>query len=563
MPKAKDVKVYKQILEQNKDIQDLLDKIIFDTEHGQIWFDENRMLLMHTSILGYLRKDLFNMLGLERTKHFFIRCGYQAGMRDAEVTSKLRPNLNEAEAFMAGPQMHGIRGMVQVDVNELHLSHDQKEFYADFNWLNSFEAEVHLSEFGASEEPACWMLLGYACGYSSFVMGQTIIYQETHCVAKGDEHCRIIGKPLSEWENSDELIRFMSPDPVSDEIIALQAELNELKKNIYTEAESDYTMFAAIGESVAYRKVCDLLKKAAGSKVAVLLQGETGVGKEAFARGVHAGSQRKAEPFVAVNCACIPPDLIEAELFGVEKGAFTGASQTRIGKFERAHRGTIFLDEVIELSPRAQAALLRMLQEGEFERVGDQQTRKVDVRIVAATNEDLEQAVKNGKFRADLYYRLNIFPVMIPPLRERREDIPLLISHFLARFENMYDKTLKGLSDKAKNFVMKYEWPGNIRELENLLERATLLTDHQQEIKLDSLFPQLKEQDVVTQPENSFTNVEDLFTENFSLEQFEQKIIRTAMLKSRENVSEAARMMGISRATLEYRLKKMTDVQRN
>ncbi|RZG75201.1 sigma-54-dependent Fis family transcriptional regulator [Acinetobacter wuhouensis] len=558
MPKAKDVKVYKQILEQNKDIQDLLDKIIFDTEHGQIWFDENRMLLMHTSILGYLRKDLFNMLGLERTKHFFIRCGYQAGMRDAEVTSKLRPNLNEAEAFMAGPQMHGIRGMVQVDVNELHLSHDQKEFYADFNWLNSFEAEVHLSEFGASEEPACWMLLGYACGYSSFVMGQTIIYQETHCVAKGDEHCRIIGKPLSEWENSDELIRFMSPDPVSDEIIALQAELNELKKNIYTEAESDYTMFAAVGESVAYRKVCDLLKKAAGSKVAVLLQGETGVGKEAFARGVHEGSQRKAEPFVAVNCACIPPDLIEAELFGVEKGAFTGASQTRIGKFERAHRGTIFLDEVIELSSRAQAALLRMLQEGEFERVGDQHTRKVDVRIVAATNEDLEQAVKHGKFRADLYYRLNIFPVMIPPLRERREDIPLLISHFLARFENMYDKTLKGLSDKAKNFVMKYEWPGNIRELENLLERATLLTDHQQEIKLDSLFPQLKEQDVVAEPANRFTNVEDLFTEDFSLEQLEQKIIRTAMDKSRQNVSEAARLLGLSRATLDYRLKKLS-----
>ena len=317
-------------------------------------------------------------------------------------------------------------------------------------------------------------------------------------------------------------------------------------------------MFAAIGESVAYRKVCDLLKKAAGSKVAVLLQGETGVGKEAFARGVHEGSQRKAEPFVAVNCACIPPDLIEAELFGVEKGAFTGASQTRIGKFERAHRGTIFLDEVIELSPRAQAALLRMLQEGEFERVGDQQTRKVDVRIVAATNEDLDQAVKNGKFRADLYYRLNIFPVMIPPLRERREDIPLLISHFLARFENMYDKTLKGLSDKAKNFVMKYEWPGNIRELENLLERATLLTDHQQEIKLDSLFPQLKEQDVVAEPANRFTNVEDLFTEDFSLEQLEQKIIRTAMDKSRQNISEAARLLGLSRATLDYRLKKFS-----
>lgn len=315
-------------------------------------------------------------------------------------------------------------------------------------------------------------------------------------------------------------------------------------------------MFNSIGESIAYRKVCDLLKKAAGSKVTVLLQGETGVGKEAFARGIHQGSSRKEQPFVAVNCACIPPDLIEAELFGVEKGAFTGAMQTRMGKFERAHRGTIFLDEVVELSPRAQAALLRMLQEGEYERVGDHQTRTVDVRLVAATNEDLEQAVKEGKFRADLYYRLNIFPVIIPPLRDRRDDIPLLIAHFLTRFENMYSKTLKGLSDKAKNFVMKYEWPGNIRELENLLERATLLTDHHQEIKLSSLFPQLENignsKNIVAQTKS----LDDLFTEDFSLERYEQDIILSAMDKSQHNVSEAARILGISRATLDYRLKK-------
>lgn len=555
MSQIKDAKFYTRILEKNNDIQDLLDKIQFDVQHGKIWFEENRMLLMHSSIMGYLRKDLYDMLGWERTKRFFIRCGYQAGVRDAKVTSKLRPNLNEAEAFMAGPQMHGIRGMVQVEVNQLQLSHDEHKFYADFNWHNSFEAEVHVNEFGASNEPACWMLLGYACGYSSFVMGQTIIYQETHCIAQGDPCCRIIGKPLEEWENADELIQFMSPDPVSDELIALQAELNELKKNIYTDIEADYTMFNSIGESIAYRKVCDLLKKAAGSKVAVLLQGETGVGKEAFARGIHEASLRQEQPFVAVNCACIPPDLIESELFGVEKGAFTGATQTRIGKFERAHRGTIFLDEVIELSPRAQAALLRMLQEGEFERVGDNQTRKVDVRIVTACNEDLEQAVKDGRFRADLYYRLNIFPVKIPPLRERREDIPLLIQHFLSRFETMYDKKLKGLSDKAKNFVMSYEWPGNIRELENLLERATLLTDHQQEIKLESLFPQ--HLDLEKKYDSFKPHIYDLLTDNFSLEQFEKDIICGAMNKCSHNVSEAARMLGISRATLDYRLKKI------
>ncbi|TCM68300.1 regulatory Fis family protein [Acinetobacter calcoaceticus] len=557
MPQAKDVKFYKHILEQNKDIQDLLDKIQFDTQQGQIWFEENRMLLMQTSMLGFLRKDLFQMLGLERTKHFFIRCGYQTGMRDAEVTSRLRPNLTEAEAFMAGPQMHGIRGMVKVEVNDLQLNREQKQFYADFNWHNSFEAEVHQSEFGLSEEPACWMLLGYACGYTSFVMGQTIIYQETHCAARGDEHCRIVGKPLKEWENAQELIQFMSPDPVSDEIIALQAELNLLKKNIYTQAEADYTMFNSVGESQAYRNVCDLLKKAAGSKVAVLLQGETGVGKEAFARGIHQASQRQQQPFIAVNCACIPPDLIEAELFGVEKGAYTGATQSRMGKFERAHGGSIFLDEVIELSPRAQAALLRMLQEGEFERVGDHQTRKVDVRIIAASNEDLQQAVKEGRFRADLFYRLNIFPVQIPPLRERRDDIPLLIQHFLGRFENMYGKTLKGLSDRAKSYVMNYDWPGNIRELENILERATLLTDDQEEIKLSHLFPQNVEQSATDQSQQNL-KIEDLFNQEFSLEQYEQQIIKVAMDKSKQNVSEAARILGISRATLDYRLKKIS-----
>lgn len=567
MHHAKDKRLSKPQLRQNEDIQDLLDNIQFDAKHGQIWFEENRMVLLHTSIMGYLRKDLYQMLGLERTKHFFIRCGYQAGMKDAEVTIKLRPKMTAEEAFMAGPQMHGIRGMVQVEVNTLKICHETGGFYADFNWLNSFESEVHLNEFGVSNESACWMLLGYACGYSSFVMGQTIIYQEIRCSAKGDDHCQIIGKPLTAWENADELIRFMSPDPVADQIISLQAELKTLKQNIYTSPQSDYTMFNSVGESAAYKHVCELLKKSAGSKVAVLLQGETGVGKEAFARGIHEASQRKHAAFVAVNCASIPPDLIEAELFGVEKGAYTGATQSRMGKFERANGGTIFLDEVIELSPRAQAALLRILQEGEFERVGDYQTRHIDVRLVTATNENLFEAVQQGRFRADLFYRLNIFPVIIPPLRERRDDIPLLVKYFLTRFESLYDKKIKGLSDKALNYLMSYEWPGNIRELENMLERATLLTEHQQEIKLNHLLPQdyINYQDTEgvkralsdTPNMNTQENIIDqLLDQNFSFEEFEQDMIQQALKRCEYNISKAARLLGISRATLDYRLKK-------
>lgn len=537
-----------------QEIHDLLSKLHFDTEHGQLWFDEYRMLLMHTSIMGYLRKDLANMIGIQRTKRFFIRLGYQAGLKDAEVTTKMRPGLNEEQAFMAGPQMHGIRGMVKVEANQLILNHQKKQFYADLNWYNSFEADVHIEQFGLSNEPSCWMLLGYACGYSSFATGMTIIYQEVECKTCGHANCRIIGKPLSEWENADELIQFMSPEPIEKELIALQAELFELKKSIYSTSKNDYSMFSSVGQSAAYQRVCDLLKKAAGAKVSILLQGETGVGKEAFARGVHDLSQRKEHAFVAVNCAAIPPELIESELFGVEKGAFTGAHQSRLGKFERAHNGTIFLDEVVELSPRAQAALLRILQEGEFERVGDSQTRHLDVRVITATNEDLEQAVKAGRFRADLYYRLNIFPVQIPPLRERREDIPLLIEHFLKRFEKMYDKQIQGVSEKATAFMQSYAWPGNIRELENLLERAVLLTEEQQMIKLNALFPQKHEHDA--EDVQGSTHLDTFITEGFDLEQHEQQLIMTAMQKAKQNVSEAARLLGISRAKLDYRLKK-------
>lgn len=537
-----------------QEIHDLLSKLHFDTEHGQIWFDEYRMLLMHTSIIGYLRKDLVNMIGMQRTKRFFIRLGYQAGLKDAEVTTKMRPGLNEEQAFMAGPQMHGIRGMVQVSANQLIINQKKKQFYADLNWHNSFEADVHLEQFGPSNEPSCWMLLGYACGYSSYATGMTIIYQEMECKTCGHANCRIIGKPLCEWENADELIQFMSPEPMEQELIALQAELYELKKSIYTTSKNDYSMFSSVGQSAAYQRVCDLLKKAAGAKVSILLQGETGVGKEAFARGVHELSQRKEYAFVAVNCAAIPPELIESELFGVEKGAFTGAHQSRLGKFERAHGGTIFLDEVIELSPRAQAALLRVLQEGEVERVGDSQTRHIDVRVIAATNEDLEQAVKAGRFRADLYYRLNIFPVQIPPLRERREDLPLLVEHFLKRFEKMYDKQIQGVSEKATDFMQSYAWPGNIRELENLLERAVLLTEDQQLIKLKALFPQMHSEHSVDEQAN--VDLDKLLTEGFDLEQHEQQLIMTAMQKAKHNVSEAARLLGISRAKLDYRLNK-------
>ena len=232
-----------------------------------------------------------------------------------------------------------------------------------------------------------------------------------------------------------------------------------------------------MGRSPAFLKATGLLRKAAATQVTVLLSGETGVGKERFARALHALSPRATKPFVAVNCAALPGNLVESELFGTEKGAYTGADTARAGRFERAHGGTLFLDELGELPLPAQAKLLRVLQDGQVERLGGTQPRQVDVRLVAATHVDLLDAVRAGRFRQDLYYRLNVYPIRIPPLRERLDDIEAFAQHLLQRFATQHDKHISGFTDHALLALRGYDWPGNVRELENLIERGVILAD--------------------------------------------------------------------------------------
>lgn len=471
------------------------------------------------------------------------------------------------EAFLVGPQLHTIRGMVKVTPTALEIDIEQGKFYGAFDWEDSFEVSYHKKKNGISQEPVCWALLGYASGYTSYFMGKQIAFTETCCEAMGHSHCHIIGKPVEEWDETTDLERSMLPDPVAEELFSLRSELDELKFRKHNDLLEPDSLFDAIGESPAFRQVCDMLHKASKSKVAVLLEGETGVGKEAFAKGLHAGSDRSQQPFVAINCACIPPELIEAELFGVERGAFTGATQSKPGKFERADKGTIFLDEVIELSPRAQAALLRVLQEGELERVGGAQVRKVDVRLVAATNESLSEAVKAGRFRADLYYRLNTFPVHIPPLRERRQDIPLLIKYFLEKYSAIYQKRILGISDQGRELLLKHQWPGNIRELENVIERGIILTEHNHLIEAQDLFPHFTlDADnfsisgdalaAATTNGGKTAYIAQLLEQDFDLERWTADILQAAVKQSGGNISEAARRLNISRATLAYQLKK-------
>nr|WP_059392794.1 sigma-54-dependent Fis family transcriptional regulator [Pseudomonas toyotomiensis] len=550
---------------QYADFKDLTSLIHFQSTEGKIWLGEQRMLLLQVSAMANFRREMVNTLGIERAKGFFLRMGYQSGLKDAELAWKLRPNASEYDMFLAGPQLHSLKGLVKARPTEVDIDKESGRFYVEVDWIDSFEVEICQTELGLMQDPVCWTLLGYACAYSSAFMGREIIFKEVSCRGCGGDKCRVIGKPAEEWDDVASFKQYFKNDPIIEELYELQSQLVSLRTNL----DKQEGQYYGIGQTPAYQTVRNMMDKAAQGKVSVLLLGETGVGKEVIARSVHLRSKRAAEPFVAVNCAAIPPDLIESELFGVEKGAFTGATHPRMGRFERADKGTIFLDEVIELSPRAQASLLRVLQEGELERVGDNRTRKIDVRVIAATHEDLAEAVKAGRFRADLYYRLNVFPVAIPALRERREDIPLLVEHFLQRFHEEYGKRTLGLSDKALEACLHYSWPGNIRELENVIERGIILTEPNESISVPALFPRppketsidserVSSDGVLIQPDNGQGSwISQLLGSGLSLDEIEESLMREAMQQANQNVSGAARLLGLSRPALAYRLKKI------
>jgi len=303
-----------------------------------------------------------------------------------------------------------------------------------------------------------------------------------------------------------------------------------------------------IGSSRAIREVVQLIERVAASNATVLITGESGTGKEVAAVAVHQNSARRSGPFVAINCAALPEQLLESELFGHEKGAFTGAAGRKPGRFELANEGTIFLDEIAEMPLSMQAKLLRVLQEKAFERVGGTETVHVNVRVIAATNRNLAQAIEKGQFREDLYYRLNVFQINLPPLRERKEDIPELAAHFLARLRPTYQ--VHSISPAAMEMLIKYNWPGNVRELQNVIERAAIICPGE-EIRPEHLPREL------TAPHRGAGDLVIRFPdEGISLEEVEKELILKALEKSGGNQTRAAQLLGITRSALLYRTQK-------
>jgi DNA-binding NtrC family response regulator len=329
------------------------------------------------------------------------------------------------------------------------------------------------------------------------------------------------------------------------EVRALRDENRKLKEELGRRYEYDNI----VGRSEPMQEIFATIERVAPTRATVLLAGESGVGKDLIARAIHFHSPRRDRPLVKINCTAIPENLMESELFGYEKGAFTGANTSKPGKFEQADTGTVFLDEIGDVPASIQVKLLRILQEREFERLGSNVTRHIDVRVVAATNQDLRAALEQGTFREDLYYRLNVVPMNIPPLRERKVDIPFLANHFVQKLSPDTGGRVESITDSALDKLMQYHWPGNVRELENVIERSLVMCTGTQldagDIRLENA-PRPRAQN-----ENSF------LPEGMTLDEYEQELIREALRRADGNKSQAARMLGLTRNALRYRLTQM------
>ncbi|KEA65076.1 Sigma-54 dependent transcriptional regulator [Marinobacterium lacunae] len=552
-------------------VQDLSECLFFSPTDGRIWLDGQRMVLMHNTSLGSLRHELIERLGLERARGLLTRAGYSSGVRDAQLVRERWPDADPEAIFYAGTQLHSLEGVVQVETVHFEFDPRKGTYDGEFLWHHSSEDDEHIAAYGIGTEPACWMQLGYAMGYVTTLLGRLTVFREVECRSMGHPTCRVLGKTVELWGDVEEDLRYLNAEDFvshSSAVPLAQAPLPSVNNALPPLGERQL-----VGVSSSFIAACHMLRRVATTRATVLFTGESGVGKELFARMLHEISPRKEQPFVAINCAAIPDSLIESELFGVERGAFTGASHSRPGRFERADGGTLFLDEIATLSPTSQGKLLRVLQEGVVERIGGTREIKVDVRVVAATNVELREAVRNGEFREDLFFRLNVFPIPLPPLRERRDDIPLLLSHFLQHYNQLHGRNITGFTLKAMRALLNYRYPGNVRELQNLVERGVIAAEDNLPIDLPHLF-----RDEETTRDLLFTISSDgelasdegdgSALEQFqryapvgekgpSLDKLEAKLVREAVAQVDGNLSAAARLLGLTRSRLAYRMKKL------
>ena len=547
---------------------DLQRRLEFAPAKGQIWLDQSRLVLLHAKGLAKLRREMIEQVGLARARSMFWRMGFECGRQDAKFAAKHLGHADDYEVFCIGPALHALEGVAQAHIVEAEIDWGNGSFDGFVHWNSSWEAQAHIDQDLPLDDGypgACWAATGYASGYVTEFFKRLVIFQESQCACSGHAHCIAVGKPAEQWEDRAFVESLWNASDESGQF-EIEEELRRLRKESIAQVPAPAFVKPEniVGSSASFVEAFHLLGKAAGGSISVLLLGETGVGKEVFANWLHEQSRQAGGPFVAVNCSAIPAELVEAELFGVRRGAYTGAVETRQGRFERADGGTLFLDEVGELPLAVQAKLLRVLQTGEVERLGDDKPLKVSVRLISATNVDLSAAMRDGRFRSDLYYRLATYPITIPPLRDRPGDVGLLIQAMLQRYAPLYGKVVSGITERARHALETYAWPGNVRELENFIERAVLLVPDGAEIGIEHLPAVLQDisADQVARrtPEARSRKLEiaqELLDLGVDLDEQEAMLVELVIAKAGGNVSAAAKLLNMTRRQFAYRLQKL------
>jgi DNA-binding NtrC family response regulator len=465
-------------------VEDLHHKEILelDPEGGTIRFAGQRALLLDAVAMGLLRQYLVDNFGLTAARAVLTQFGFAHGWRMAEAMQEEFKWASNKEWRRAGPRIHTLGGLFRTQPgSEDPLSKKGAMLLA------SYEAEQHLLHFGRADSPVCWTICGLMSGYVSRTASREIYVLEDRCLGVGHAACHLLGRTREEWgdERAEELAFFdskrleecldVSLSRVTETLKAAEKKLRAHRKALVRVVRDVEEPLGIVTKSPKMQNVVDLARRVAKVDATVLITGESGVGKERIARLIHDESTRAAGPFIAVNCGAITETLLESELFGHARGAFTGASSERAGLFEAANLGTLLLDEIGEVSQGMQVKLLRVVQEREIRRVGEAKSRPVNVRVLAATNRHLAHMVAEGAFRQDLYYRLKVVELLVPPLRDRREDILPLARVLLADAAVRMGRKITGLVPRAADQLLRYEWPGNVRELENAMERAVAL----------------------------------------------------------------------------------------
>jgi len=539
-------------------LAELLD---FRPDQGIIRLHEQRVVILSAAAMGLMRKELVDTLGTEAARRVAIRFGFADGYHDAVNLRERSKWTDPIEGIRAGAVLHTLEGIVRADVRKIEHDAATGRFEEEVVWHDSYVAEQHIHHYGKTSAPVCWSLVGYASGFVSACLGKEIYFREMSCVGQGNKHCVAIGRDAESWGTDLELIRadFQAAtvgheverlrEVVSKRVKELdrrerllekrERELNLLRDRINRHAASKNF----IAGSEAMQEVLELAARVAPLDTTVLVYGESGTGKEFIVRLIHDQSPRAAAPFVSINCAALTETLLESELFGHVRGAFTGAVRDKAGLFEVAGSGTIFLDEIGEIAPTVQAKLLRALQEREIRRVGAERSVKVNARVVAATNRDLRAAVDAGTFREDLYFRLGAFIITVPPLRDRREDIPPLVHNFLVRAASRMKKEVSSVSADAMTTLMNYRWPGNVRELEHAIERAVILANN----------PNIRVRDLP--PETTQKSRVRAGDDTLDLQEQERVMIERALERFGGNRRKAAEALKISTVTLWRKMK--------